>query len=130
MTTETQAHYLRLWKSADEILRQSDNPCQITPAGEGYFMCTYLRLKGLPPNKELCCIGCRHLGPSGCTVKALGCKLGWCWTSSRAIEGQKIGDHPTFVAIAALRQEAIELGVPLWGRESFEGVFHITEEPK
>lgn len=47
-----QAHYLRLYKQADEILKQPDNPCQIKPIGDGTFTCAHYTT----PNRDLCCV--------------------------------------------------------------------------
>jgi hypothetical protein len=110
-----QAHYIRLYKAADEILRQPDNPCNIQKREDGKFTCTY-HPQG---SDQLCCTGCTHLGPEGCTVMSLGCKLGWCWSSDRTIRGMKLEDHPTFTKISALRDEAVDLRLPLWCRGSY-----------
>lgn len=119
--SELRAHYLRIWKAADEILRQPDNPCQFETV-DGKTSCRLSR-KGWGHQTELCCGGCTHLGPQGCTVQSLGCKLGWCYCASSSIQGTKLEDHPTFAKIAALRQEAIQLGVPMRFRASYEENF-------
>ena len=63
--------YNRWCKDVDEILA-TINPCN--PHFEGsQFNCT----AGLG-----CCMGCQHLTPSGCGVKALRCKLWLCPTAS------------------------------------------------
>lgn len=104
--------YLRLWHAADEILRRPDNPCQIKVNEEGKASCTRSRARSrVAPDSSLCCGGCPHLGPQGCTIKALDCKLGWCWQGRNHIEGMTVNDHPTFVKIYALRREASKLGL-------------------
>src|SRR5689334_7683415 len=104
--SEIKSHYLRLWHEADKILKQPDNPCKIKPVDNGKFVCTG---QGNWPSVQLCCSGCKHHGPTGCTVKSLGCKLGWCYCASRAITGLAVHSHPTFIAISKLRDEAIAL---------------------
>src|SRR3990167_1879229 len=84
-----QAHYIRLYKAADEVLRQPDNPCQIRKEGEN-ITCVRSRA-GYEPHNVLCCEGCEHLGPEGCTVMSLGCKLGWCRCYTPAICDQGSG---------------------------------------
>jgi len=119
-----QAHYLRLYKAADEILRQPNNPCDIRKE-DGITTCTASRA-GLMEHGTLCCTGCKYLGPNGCTVQSLSCKLGWCYIQHSSIVGQWPDEHPMFVAIKALRDEAKQIGLePRWmpSRSSFEDVF-------
>ena len=113
-----QAQYIRLYKAADEILRQPGNPCNITSNGNGTFNCAYYK-----NSKYLCCDGCKHLGPEGCTVMSLSCKLGWCFIASDAINKMDVNDHPVFQAIAALREEAKKLGLAFYFRASFKEYF-------
>ncbi len=71
-TPEQSKHYSDLYNRASGILKMH-NPCQIQVEG-GKVSCagTYSNLEGL------CCNGCKHLGPTGCTVEALGCKVWLC----------------------------------------------------
>src|SRR5690348_7716831 len=121
---ELKAHYLRIYKKADEILKQPDNPCQIKMDAEGKVSCTASR-SGLREfnSPQLCCAGCKHLGPNGCTEEALWCKLGWCYVNRSSIEGMGMKDHHMFGEIKELRDEARALGVPLYFRSSFEESF-------
>jgi hypothetical protein len=120
--TNVQAHYIRLYKAADEILKQPDNPCQIQQSEDGAVSCVKSR-EGWVQHNTLCCSGCRHLGPEGCTAMSLSCKLGWCYTSGTSIKGMDLKDHPTFEAIYYLRKEAELLGVPLRFRHSYKETF-------
>lgn len=121
-----QAHYLRLYKKADDILRGPDNPCQIQMV-EGLATCHMSRKAGNArgwASPELCCSGCEHHSKEvGCTVESLGCKLGWCFSSESSIEGMSPKDHPTFLKIAEVRSEAWKLGVPMRFRGSFQQNF-------
>lgn len=114
-----QAHYIRLYKQADEILRQPDNPCQIQ-LQDGVATCVASRA-GLEPNGTLCCTGCKHLGEDGCTAMSLGCKLGWCVEGFESIPGTQWNE--TFKQISLLRREAILLHIPLRVRQSYRENF-------
>src|SRR3990167_5749238 len=116
-----QAHYIRLYKAADEVLRQPDNPCQIRKEGEN-ITCVRSRA-GYEPHNVLCCEGCEHLGPEGCTVMSLGCKLGWCRCYTPAISDQAVSSHPTFEKIASIKAEAERLSIPLQFRRSYKETF-------
>lgn len=69
--------YDRLVILADRVLNKS-KACAKCPIG-----CVTLE-----PSRAWCCGGCPMLGPTGCTVKALGCKLHLCRS-----EGAKVSDH-------------------------------------
>jgi hypothetical protein len=127
MSGELKAHYLRLYKAADDILKGPDNPCQIKVV-DGQATCVKSRENNSRAwghaHGTLCCGGCKHHDlEKGCTVQALGCKLGWCYCNDDHISGMKTEDHPMFVALAKLRQEAFKLGVPMTCRASFEENF-------
>lgn len=59
--------YDRLVVLADRVLNKG-SACATCPIG----------CKTLEPSRAWCCDGCPMLGPTGCTVKALGCKLHLC----------------------------------------------------
>lgn len=119
-----QTHYLRLYKKADDLLKQPDNPCAIRRTPEGNISCNLTRTRNIHETPTChCCFGCKHLGPEGCTVKALGCKLGWCYISSPTISGMSLTDHPTFEKLRAIRQEARALRIPEGARNSYEEIF-------
>lgn len=126
---EKKVHYVRLWKKADAILKQPDNPCQIRRDPEtGRISCTSTRALQIQATEQLCCAWCEHWGPNGCKVMALGCKLAWCICTYPTITGMKIGDHPTFGKIKELYDEAKELRLPgMYGRESYEQSFKEKE---
>lgn len=67
--------YDRLYAAADRVLKKHD-PCAGCPVG-----CT----NGIPVmhTKLWCCSGCKYLGPDGCTVQALACKLWLCSKATR-----------------------------------------------
>ena len=80
------AEYDRIYDEADAIIK-AHNPCGIQKA-DGKVSCNRSRRDpGWEHPKQvgqLCCSGCKHLGPEGCTVRSLGCKLGGCaaWGAS------------------------------------------------
>lgn len=120
---ELKAHYLRLYKKADDILKQPNNPCQIQMI-DGKATCTISRKNKDYAPETLCCNNCSHHSrEKGCLVKALGCKLGWCFSAHNAIVDMNVEDHPMFAAIEAIKREARFLGLPLWGRQSCEEAF-------
>lgn len=116
------AEYDRLYDEGNAILKQHD-PCQIRTV-DGVASC--VRTRAQPsyenPNQEgqLCCGGCKHLGPNGCTVKSLGCKLTLC--------GYLPYDAPVVVALYDLRKQVWGLGVPSSIRASKEQCFMTFEE--
>ena len=74
--------YDELYDKATSVLEKY-NPCKIQNG-----TCHGFRANGLdviqPPIKcQFCCHGCAHLGPSGCTVKALYCKVWLCHTAGQ-----------------------------------------------
>lgn len=111
-SAEKKAHYLRLWHKADAILKQPDNPCQIRFDEAGQPSCTASRA-GIIKSSKLCCDNCKHLGPQGCTIKCLGCKLAWCYLADNSILGQEFTSHPTYAKIKVLMDEARELKIPM-----------------
>lgn len=63
----------RLWTRASQVLDRHQ-PCRIE-GGSCYSMRAFpQRHKKMP----FCCGGCAHLGPQGCTVQSLHCKLFIC----------------------------------------------------
>lgn len=46
------------------------DPCRIHIGKDGCFTCE---------GKTVCCGDCKYLGPDGCTIKCLGCKLYICY---------------------------------------------------
>lgn len=63
--------YMSLYDKADKLFKKH-KPCQHDKEGrcEDYRNCS-----GGSCN---CCCGCEYLGPKGCTVKSLACKLWYC----------------------------------------------------
>ena|SRR3990167_3269596 len=66
--------YSKFYRTAAAVLK-SENPCNIQRDAAGTVTCR----DGKP-----CCNGCKHLGPEGCTVEALGCKLWLCGSALKA----------------------------------------------
>jgi hypothetical protein len=40
-----------------------------------------------------CCQGCKHLGPTGCTVKSLSCRVWLCAQLKNTKKGQAVAQH-------------------------------------
>ena len=101
--------YDRLYNRAGAILKR-DNPCQIQHGPDG-VSCLDTRRKAargetIFRGEQLCCSGCPHLGPKGCTVKSLICKV---WLCSAA--AHKSPDTAT--ALDAVGDAAHKQGVPM-----------------
>ena len=65
--------YDQLYSAADKLFKRY-KPCQIKPQAGG-FIC----IRHKDPRVGMCCSGCRWLSKNGCTVKALSCKLWYCY---------------------------------------------------
>ena len=116
--------YLILWRKADAILKQPDNPCQIRMENGKATCVVSRRDPSWARPGLLCCEGCKHHSEDGgCQVKCLGCKLSWCLVGSPTINRMELKDHPTFIEIARLRNKAIDMELPLRGRASMEECF-------
>lgn len=57
------------------VLLKEHSPCQITKKGKS---CA----GDCKTSKGLCCHGCKYLGPQGCTVQSLACKVWLCSSMS------------------------------------------------
>ncbi len=85
-----------LYNEASRLLK-AENPCNIREEN-GKMVC----------NGHLvsCCYGCKHLGPKGCTVEALSCKLWLC---------REVGSNPInaiiVVSLDSLRRAGSAMGV-------------------
>jgi hypothetical protein len=76
--------YDAIYKEVDKLIKQY-NPCGLKDG-----TCFKFRKKEDPSHHDnFCCNGCEHLGPNGCTVKALACKLSFCWYSEKNKEFNK-----------------------------------------
>ena len=56
--------------------------------------------------KDGCCGGCAHLGPNGCTVEALACKLWLCH-----LIRYKPENKPVVIALETLKHVGIAMGL-------------------
>lgn len=113
--------YDRLYDKASAILK-ADNPCQIQKGEDGRVTCVMTRCEPVYDQDHpgtLCCGSCKHLGPDGCTVQALACKVWSCYGS----RSYGLWPSTTIDALRAVRQEARSIGVPLYYRQSKEETF-------
>lgn len=120
------AEYDRLYDKADAVLKEL-NPCQIQRRADGMVSCLQTRnlvtkYTGIENMQSLCCTSCEHLGPEGCTVKALWCKTWTCYTIH--------SERPDAVsALNAITSEAMNKGVPIkFFRASKDVAFKEMEE--
>lgn len=100
--------YDRLVRLADRILAKN-YVCAGCPVG----------CKGQWPSRATCCSDCPNLGPSGCTVKALACKLWLCWNekykagyrvNKRLHRLERIAQHYRIYVGRAGKEMSLELG--------------------
>lgn len=100
--------YLTLYDQGNAVLKRY-NPCKIE---NGRCAGGYADTKGL------CCDTCKHLGPEGCTVKSLECKMWLCEKIKYTEDGAKAA-----VALHVLHMTAHDLRIPHDMRKSFEETF-------
>lgn len=79
-----------IYAKADRLFKQY-NPCNIHIDKRKQLVCNNPKYSNDKPNQQLqfwnnslCCVGCKYLSDSGCTVKCLGCKVGLCRSESRS----------------------------------------------
>ncbi len=63
--------YEQACKVADDYVKKHDF-CKIRRV-DGKLTCA-----AEDDSKDLCCTGCNHIGPDGCTVQSIGCKVCFC----------------------------------------------------
>ena len=104
--------YDAIFDEASEILKR-DNPCEIGTDGK----CLYGRRLN---TTSFCCGGCKYLGPEGCTVKAVGCRVWLCDCAKRK--------HPqTYIALQDVKRRIERAGIPDHFRGSKED--HLNNTP-
>lgn len=101
--------YMTLFNEGNKVLK-AYNPCQIK---DGTCAGSYKDDIGL------CCNGCKHLGPLGCTVESLMCKLWLCQGIIQTPAGKS-----AILRLNQLHHVARASGVPLVMRSSFEASFN------
>lgn len=96
--------YDKIYKEADSLLKQY-NPCQIK---DGYCANKYNLEHGLKDIQfELCCGGCKYHSITGCTTKALACKVGLC--------SQMRQKYPELTKkLDALYTRGVSAGIPMY----------------
>lgn len=104
------AEYNRIYDEGTRLFA-SHNPCQIQRDADGRVSCRESRegtpeARGSHNYKHLCCTGCQHLGPNGCRVKAISCKLWTCRTIQTAPEHREL-----MVSLDELKKQAQAIGV-------------------
>lgn len=105
---QVEAEFDRLYAAGQEVLARL-NPCQLVKQESGHYTCA----AGVPS----CCTWCKHLGPDGCMVECLGCKLGACqqWVFPT------YGNWPAAKEeMVKLQQEASNAGISLFPGQSKE----------
>jgi hypothetical protein len=75
MSRRLEVLYTQLYNEGQAVL-DNHNTCNFDPVAK--------TCRAGPLATHGCCRGCEHLGPKGCTVKALTCKLWLCPTAVNA----------------------------------------------
>lgn len=116
--------YDTLYEAGSEIIKRH-NPCRIEVIN-GKTTCFATRTDPNYDNNtgQLCCTNCKHLGPDGCTVKAIWCKFWTCYYLHKE-------QHPVIIPLQALRKTARKVGITVHeGRftkeEVLEGRPHVN----
>lgn len=99
---DRRALYSQLYREGQAVLDKY-NPCQIDPVAK--------TCRRGPLATHGCCMDCDHLGPNGCTVHALGCKL---WLCGEAADAKPDASKELY----QLRRRAFDQGIPYGVRAS------------
>lgn len=100
--------YDQLYDEASAILER-DKPCEVS-CGE----CLDSRLKARGQD-AFCCHSCKYLTPTGCSVKALACRVWLCYAVQDA--------HPTtYIALNDVKRRAQAAGILMQFRGSKEDI--------
>jgi hypothetical protein len=110
----------RLYAAADQAMRDHD-PCAVR-GGQCYSMREYPELHKRMP---FCCGGCRYLGPQGCTVESLHCRLWVCgpldWVHIGR-DGRKRTYSPLLQKLRRLTKIADHYGFRIWRAPKEESI--------
>ncbi len=109
---QLEAVFDRLYAAADQAMRDHD-PCAVR-GGQCYSMREFPELhKSMP----FCCGGCKHLGPEGCTVQSLHCRLWVCgpidWANIHRVGG-RTHVSPLVAKLRRLTKIADRYGFRIW----------------
>jgi hypothetical protein len=102
----------QLYAAAAEALKVHD-PCQVRGGA-------CLSMREYPENhvnEPFCCTGCKHLGPQGCTVESLHCKLWTCMPIDNVNISRRKGQRvlsPLFVQLKKIREEGRKHHFLIW----------------
>lgn len=88
-TIALRALYSEYYEAAQRIL-STHNPCAVKD--------------GKCVDGAFCCSGCKHLGPQGCTVSALSCKVWLCYTARCTPNGERAAAELDALRDAAKRE--------------------------
>ena len=132
--------YSKLYRIAGHILRER-NPCDFQEVelldGTKQMRCVAQRTAS-ERNRQIsfadikygsCCTTCKNLGPNGCTVESLDCRLYLCIhhcgkpnmsPEQNAAEGYPGTDYVAFISLGMLRRAADEAKMPpsMWRDKS------------
>jgi hypothetical protein len=109
---QLEAKFDALYAAADQAMKDHD-PCAVR-GGQCYSMREFPQLHTRMP---FCCGGCKHLGPQGCTVESLHCRLWVCgpidWEQKQRKAG-KTAFSPLLRKLNKLTRLADHYGFRIW----------------
>lgn len=118
--SQLEAKFDALYAAADKAMTDHD-PCAVR-GGACYSMREYPELHKKMP---FCCGGCKHLGPQGCTVQSLHCRLWVCgpldWANIGR-DGKKRVYSPLLTKLRKLTALADHYGFRLWRATKEESI--------
>jgi hypothetical protein len=116
----------QLYAQADQAMLQA-NPCQVK-AGACLSMREYPENH---VNEPFCCTGCKHLGPTGCTVQSLHCRLWTCPPIDNENISRKWGKRqltPFFQELRRIKKEAQKYHFLIWRGTREESIARALKE--
>jgi hypothetical protein len=117
---QLEAKFDALYAAADQAMQDHD-PCAVR-GGQCYSMREFPQLHDQMP---FCCGGCRHLGPQGCTVESLHCRLWVCgpvdWTNIEKKAGRE-SVSPLIRKLRRLTAIADRYGFRIWRGTKAESI--------
>ena len=116
----------QLYAEADKAMLHA-NPCKVI-AGQCLSMREYPENH---INEPFCCTGCKHLGPTGCTVQSIHCRLWVCAPIDNENISRKYGKRvlsPLFTELRRIKKEAQKYHFMIWRGTKEESIEKALRE--
>ena len=118
----------QLYAAADEAMKRED-PCKVK-AGACLSMREYPENH---VNEPFCCTGCKHLGPQGCTVQSLHCRVWVCAPIDHENISRKLGVRvlsPFFKELRRIKAEGQKYHFMIWRGTREESIEKALKEQR